>query len=151
MTAAVAGSWATPTALHEHDAAWREQRRYPVEEGGRLAADAEVPVEQQGGRPPARAWNPIEHRAGQHRRPAPAGDVERGGRDIDAEHRYAACGEREDVPPRPAADVEHRRRGAGEKGVVLGREHVHPAVGARRNGTSVDRSEAGGHCASVEE
>ena len=75
-----------------------------------IAADADVAVEQERGPPAAGAGHAVEHAALEHRdRPGP-GVRERAGRDVDAEHRDAALGEREHVAAGSAADVEHRAR-----------------------------------------
>src|SRR6266700_1764062 len=67
--------------LDEHRAARLEQRGHPREQRLGMSADAEVAVEEEGGRPPPRPGNAIEHRPSEHRRAAPAGDVQSGGGD----------------------------------------------------------------------
>src|SRR5262249_62110473 len=76
---------------------------------------------------------------------APVGEVDGGGGDVDAESDHAAFCQREHVTAGPAADVEHRRNGAGKNHLVLRRRGGQPAIGRHGERAAVGRLEVGGH------
>ena len=91
----------------ERPAVRGEQVAYAGEQRDRIATNADVAVGEQHRVPPARPWQPGENRATQSRSPGRPRELDRHGRDVDAQRRGAASGQRGCEPPRPAADVEN--------------------------------------------
>ena len=95
-----------------------EQLARAAQELDGIAADADVPVEQQRGAPAAGAGHVIEDASFEDRDRSRTGVGERAGRDVDAEHRDAALGEGEHVASGSASDVEDRTDHGGERALL---------------------------------
>ena len=101
----------------------------------RRAADADVAVEQQDRPPRAGARDLRPQRAVDRLRAAPAGELDRDGREVDAEPALAGGAQRGEVAARAAAEVEHRRLDVGEDRTVDGVGGREPAP----SGSGADR------------
>ncbi len=125
--------------LGDEQAAGAQEFGRPVQQGTRVAADADVAVHEQDGAPAALAGQGFEHRAPQCLPAEPHGVVDGGPADVDAEDGPALPGEFGHQPPGPAAHVQHGplapvqhvpvdRVGPGAPALHLQRQQ--PAVGA---------------------
>jgi hypothetical protein len=83
-----------------------EQLTHPAQQRRRITAYPDVPVGQQDRHPPARAGYPSEHIPQNSQRPGRLRDFDRVRRDVDAQRRDPALGERHRQPARPGTHVE---------------------------------------------
>ena len=108
----------------------------------RVAADADVAVEEQRGPPPARAGDAVEHRPLEHVDAAAVRATSRNDvGDVDAEREDVALGERHEVPARPAPDVERGSLGVVERALLGGAGRREPAVRREVEHAPVDGAE----------
>ena len=114
----------------------REQFGDPAEQGGRVAADPDVPVREQHRGPPAGARHPVEHVAQHDQRARGPGQVDRVRGDVDAEGRDATFGQRDGQPAWSGADVEGRALAPVQDRLVA-RALVQPALHRERPAASV--------------
>src|SRR5262249_5149985 len=132
--------------LDEHDAVRAQQRRDSLYEDRRLAADADVAVEQQRARPTAGTGDTIEHRTSEHGCATRPCDFERARRHVDAERADAAFTEGDDVASRPAAHVERRPAGWRQHARVGSAGAVEPTVGVDVEATLIRADQARRQC-----
>jgi len=115
----------------------REQLGDPAEQGGRVAADPDVPVRQQHRGPAAGAGYPVEHVAQHDQRARGPGQVDGVRRDVDAQGGDAAFGQRDGQPAGTRADVQRGALAPVQDRLVAG-ALVQPAVHRQRLAAPVD-------------
>ena len=85
-----------------------EQLRHPAQQRDRVAADADVAVDQQHGVPAALPWNVGENAAVQGNATRGPGQRDRIWGDVDPERGVTTCRERDSEPTRAAPDIKRR-------------------------------------------
>jgi hypothetical protein len=108
-----------------------EQFGDPAEQGGRVAADPDVPVREQHGGPAPGARHAVEHVAQHDQRTRGPGQVDGVRRDVDAQGGDAAFGQGDGQPSRPRADVQGGALAPVQDRLVAG-ALVQPAVYRQR-------------------
>src|SRR5438270_3856990 len=125
------GAAGAPTAagrldLGDDRAAGAQQRCAAFEKAARVAADAEVAVQEEDCLPPPCAGEGIEHRPLEDGAPLAPGEGGSGGRRIDAEGRDPLPGERVEHPTGPASHIEDGPADACKQNALLRRGRTVP-------------------------
>jgi hypothetical protein len=114
----------------------REQFGHPAEQGGRVAADPDVPVREQHRGPAAGARHTVEHVAQHDQRARGPGQVHGVRRDVDAQGGDAALGQGDGQPARSRTDIERGALAPVQDRFVAG-AFAQPAVHRQRLAAAV--------------